>query len=149
MKKFYKLGIGLASATLCLAPLAQAQQDEKYSETTHAVAEDRKNREESPYEMGAITVTATRQEEKVLDTPAVVSVITREEIEDHNVNNIQELVRYQPGVSVNRQTSGTTPFGGLGGFTIRGVGGNRVQIVVDGARIIEANDAGNRDFVDM
>ena len=44
MKKFYKLGIGLASATLCLAPLAQAQQDEKYSETTHAVAEDRKNR---------------------------------------------------------------------------------------------------------
>lgn len=42
MKKFYKLGIGLASATLCLAPLAQAQQDEKYSETTHAVAEDRK-----------------------------------------------------------------------------------------------------------
>ena len=149
MKKFYKLGIGLASATLCLAPMAHAQQDETLSETTHNVASDWKTREESPHEMGAITVTATRQEEKVLDTPAVVSVITREEIEDHNVNNIQELVRYQPGVSVNRQASGTTPFGGLGGFTIRGVGGNRVQIVVDGARVIEANDAGNRDFVDM
>ena len=109
MKKFYKLGIGLASATLCLAPMAHAQQDETLSETTHNVASDWKTREESPHEMGAITVTATRQEEKVLDTPAVVSVITREDIEDHNVNNIQELVRYQPGISVNRQASGTTP----------------------------------------
>ena len=149
MKKIYKLCTGLASATLCLAPLTYAQQDEKQSEAAHAVITDSQNREEPPYEMGTITVTATRQEEKVLDTPAVISVITREQIEDHNINNIQELVRYQPGVSVHRQASGTTPFGGLGGFTIRGVGGNRVQIVVDGARVIEANDAGNRDFVDM
>ena len=149
-RKIYGLGLGLASATLCLAPLAQAQQEEQQSGKTQAISPDKKQKkEESPHEMGAITVTATRQEEKVLDVPAVVTVITREQMEEHNVNNIQELVRYQPGVTVNRQSSGTTPFGGLGGFTIRGVGGNRVQIVVDGARVMEANDAGNRDFVDM
>ena len=148
-RKIVSLGIGFASATLCLAPFAQAQQEENQTGKAHAVVTDKKKKDDSPQEMGAITVTATRQEEKVLDVPAVVSVITREQMEEHNVNNIQELVRYQPGVRVNRQTSGTTPFGGLGGFTIRGVGGNRVQIVVDGARVMEANDAGNRDFVDL
>ena len=148
-RKIVSLGIGFASATLCLAPYAQAQQEENQKEKAHAVVTDKKKKDDSPQEMGAITVTATRQEEKVLDVPAVVTVITREQIEEHNVNNIQELVRYQPGVRVNRQSSGTTPFGGLGGFTIRGVGGNRVQIVVDGARVMEANDAGNRDFVDL
>ena len=100
MKKFYKLGIGLASATLCLAPLAQAQQDEKYSETTHAVAEDRKNREESPYEMGAITVTATRQEEKVLDTPAVVSVMT---ITSTTFRNWSVTSRVSPSIARRRE----------------------------------------------
>lgn len=148
-RKIVSLGIGFASATLCLAPFAQAQQEENQTEKAHAVITDKKNNDDTTHEMGAITVTATRQEEKVLDVPAVVSVITREQIEEHNVNNISELVRYQPGIQVNRQSSGTTPFGGLGGFTIRGVGGNRVQIVVDGARVMEANDAGNRDFVDL
>ena len=148
-RKIVSLGIGFASATLCLAPYAQAQQEENQTEKAHAVAPDKKKKDDTPQEMGAITVTATRQEEKVLDVPAVVNVITREQMEEHNVNNIAELVRYQPGIRVNRQTSGTTPFGGLSGFTIRGVSGNRVQIVVDGARVMEANDAGNRDFVDL
>lgn len=148
-RKIVSLGIGFASATLCLAPFAQAQQEENRIDKAHAIVTDKKKKESTPQEMGAITVTATRQEEKVLDVPAVVTVITREQIEEHNINNIQELIRYQPGVQVNRQSSGTTPFGGLGGFTIRGVGGNRVQIVVDGARVMEANDAGNRDFVDL
>lgn len=148
-KKIASLGIGFASATFCLAPFAQAQQEENQTEKTHAVVTGQKKKDDSPQEMGAITVTATRQEEKVLDVPAVVNVITREQIEEHNVNNIKELIRYQPGIQVNRQASGTTPFGGLSGFTIRGVGANRVQIVVDGARVMEANDAGNRDFVDV
>ena len=141
--------MGFASASVCLAPFAQAQQEENQTEKTHAVVTGQKKKDDSPQEMGAITVTATRQEEKVLDVPAVVNVITREQIEEHNVNNIKELIRYQPGIQVNRQASGTTPFGGLSGFTIRGVGANRVQIVVDGARVMEANDAGNRDFVDV
>lgn len=95
-RKIVSLGIGFASATFCLAPFAQAQQEENQNEKTHAVVTDKKKKDDSPQEMGAITVTATRQEEKVLDVPAVVSVITRERMEEHNVNNIQELVRYQP-----------------------------------------------------
>lgn len=96
-----------------------------------------------------ITVTATRQETSILDAPASVSVINREEIEEHMTRDVQDLVRYEPGVFVNRQTSGADPFGNLAGFNIRGVGGNRVQIQVDRTRIIERVTDGNRNFVDL
>lgn len=96
-----------------------------------------------------ITVTATRGEKQVLDVPGTVTVISRQELDQRITRDTQDLVRYEPGVSVNRQTSGTDPFGSYGGFTIRGVGGNRVQMQVDGARVIERITDGNRDFVDL
>lgn len=96
-----------------------------------------------------ITVTATRGEKQVLDVPGTVNVITRQELDERITRDTQDLVRYQPGVSVNRQTTGTDPFGNYGGFTIRGVGGNRVQMQVDGSRVIERVTDGNRDFVDL
>ena len=96
-----------------------------------------------------ITVTATRGEKQVLDVPGTVGVISGQEIEERIARDTQDLVRYQPGVSVNRQTSGTDPFGNYGGFTIRGVGGNRVQMQVDGSRVIERITDGNRDFVGL
>lgn len=100
--------------------------------------------------LDTIFVTATRQEEQsLLDVPVTVNIITREEMTERVVNNIADLVRYEPGVKVHRTTSGTDPYGNLSGFTIRGIGGNRVQIRVDGARVIEQIQDGNRDFVDL
>lgn len=96
-----------------------------------------------------ISVTATRQPTQLLDIPGTVTVIGRDNIDQHQINNNQELVRYQPGITVDRTTSGTDPWGNLGGFTIRGVGGNRVQMQVDGARIQERITDGNRNFTDM
>lgn len=96
-----------------------------------------------------ITVTATRGEKLALDVPGNVTVIPRTELEERMTRDIQDLVRYQPGVSVNRITSGTDPFGNYEGFNIRGVGGNRVQMQVDGSRVIERITDGNRNFVDM
>ncbi|NKX16990.1 TonB-dependent receptor plug domain-containing protein [Ochrobactrum pseudogrignonense] len=60
-----------------------------------------------------------------------ISVIDRDTLDRHQVRDIQDMVRYEPGVSVDRQTSLTNPFGQLNSFNIRGVGGNRVQILVD------------------
>ena len=100
-------------------------------------------------ELRPVTVTATRQEQDALDVPSSVSVISHERIEDHRIRTIQELIRHEPGVEVIRTTSGTDPFGNLTGFTIRGLGGNRVQTQVDGARVIESIQDGNRDFVDL
>ncbi|MFK0278382.1 TonB-dependent hemoglobin/transferrin/lactoferrin family receptor [Ensifer sp. NPDC090286] len=100
-------------------------------------------------ELERIVVTSTRQPKKILDVPQSISVITREEIEDHNVRDIQDLVRYEPGISVDRRTSITNPWGQLNGFSIRGMSGNRVQLTVDGSRVQEGITDGSRDFFDM
>lgn len=100
-------------------------------------------------DLDAVTITATRQATQVLDVPGTVTVISRQQLDRHQVNNAQDLVRYQPGINVDRQTSGTDPFGNIGGFRIRGVSGNRVQIQVDGTRIQEQIQDGNRNFIDF
>ncbi len=60
-----------------------------------------------------------------------------ERVERKMNTDIQELMRYEPGVVVSRQTTATDPFNTFGGFTIPGVGCNRVQIVMDGSRAPE------------
>ncbi len=66
------------------------------------------------------------------------------------VENIGDLVRYEPGVSVPNQGSRF----GRSGFTIRGLGGNRVQVEVDGVPIPDGFAIGDfsnagRDVVDV
>ena len=96
-----------------------------------------------------ITVSATREERQRLDVPATVDVISRQQIEERQVRDIQDAVRYIPGVSVERVTSGTDPWKNLGGFTVRGLSGNRVAITVDGVRIMERITDGTRDLIDL
>ncbi|OTQ74156.1 MULTISPECIES: TonB-dependent siderophore receptor [unclassified Gilliamella] len=96
-----------------------------------------------------ITVTASRQKKAKLAIPETVDVVTKKNIDDHQMSTMEDLVRYMPGISVNRQTSGTDPFGNLGGIRIRGMSGNRVQLQVDGSRIIESIQDGNRNFIDL
>jgi hemoglobin/transferrin/lactoferrin receptor protein len=96
-----------------------------------------------------IVVLSTRKTKRLLDVPQSVSVVSRAELDDHNVRDIQDLVRHEPGVSVSRTTSITNPWGQLSGFTIRGMGGNRVQLTVDGSRVQESITDGSRDFFDM
>ncbi len=76
--------------------------------------------------LDTISVYATRNERQLLDVPATVTVVGREEIERRMVRDADDLVRYEPGVRVDRTTSRTDPFSNLSGFTIRGVSGNRV-----------------------
>lgn len=107
-----------------------------------------------------ITVTATRQPLKVEDAPATVTVITEERIADELSTDIKDLVRFEPGVSVPRSPTrfgaalGVTGRAGNEGFVIRGMGGNRVLIQVDGVRVPDgftfgAQAAGRGDYVDL
>lgn len=100
-------------------------------------------------EADEVLVTATRRTRKKLDIPETVDVISRKQLDDQNITNLQDLVRHLPGVSVTKQTSGTDPFGNFGGFTIRGASANRVQMQVDGSRVIESITDGNRSFIDL
>lgn len=96
-----------------------------------------------------ITIFGNRQATKPLDVPANITVIDGEVIDDRFITDMQELVRYEPGVNVNRQTSGADPFNTFGGFQIRGVSGNRVQMLVDGSRVPERIIDGTRDYLDF
>lgn len=96
-----------------------------------------------------VTVSATRQERDVSSVPSTVSVATREQLDRQNVNNIRDLVRYEPGVSVGGagQRAGTT------GFNIRGIDDDRILTQVDGVEVPDSFFSGpyantHRNYVD-
>lgn len=113
-----------------------------------------------PQRKAQIIVTATRNPVAAEDAPATVTVIGAEDIADDMATDIRDLVRYEPGISVRRAPArfgaamGTTGRAGNEGFTIRGIGGNRVLIQVDGIRTPQgfefgAQDAGRGGYVDI
>ncbi|MGU3576077.1 TonB-dependent hemoglobin/transferrin/lactoferrin family receptor [Brucellaceae bacterium C25G] len=138
-----------ASAALisCASAYAQTVSNQTLVQTEQAIAA---NETEAPetIKLKMITVSSERAPKNVLDIPMSISVIDRDTLERHQVRDIQDLIRYEPGITVDRQTALTNPFAQLNGFNIRGVGGNRVQMLVDGARVQERITDGSRDFVD-
>jgi hemoglobin/transferrin/lactoferrin receptor protein len=135
--------LGLALA-LCAAPAAAQDDDGAYWAS-------RKSQ---------IVVTATRIATRAEDVPATVTVKTDEQIADELVTDIRDLVRFEPGVSVQRQPArfgaalGATGRAGNDSFNIRGIGGNRVLIQVDGVRVPDgfsfgAQASGRGDYVDL
>lgn len=108
----------------------------------------------------AITVTATRLPTLTSEVPATVTVIDAEQIADELATDIRDLVRFEPGVSVRRAPSrfsaAFSPTGrdGNADINIRGIGGNRVLIQVDGIRApngfaFGAQAAGRGDYADI
>lgn len=100
--------------------------------------------------LSTMTVSATLNPRPLGEVAADVSVITREDMDRHLVDSLQDLVRYQPGVSV----TATPGRFGESGFSIRGLGGNRVRIEVDGVPVSDAFSFGSmlsagRNTVDM
>lgn len=113
-------------------------------------SEEESNTANPPKGLDTITVVGTRTERALSEVAATVSVKTAEDLERELARDIADLVRFEPGVSVG----GTGSRFGLGGFNIRGIGGNRVLTLVDGVRVPEEFSFGpflsaRRDFVDI
>jgi len=115
---------------------------------------------ESQQQTGRITVTATRAPVLQEEAPATVTVITNEDIADQLATDIKDLVRFEPGVTVRRAPArfgaaiGATGRARNEGFNIRGIGGNRVLIQIDGIRTPQGfsfgpQDAGRGGFTDV
>ncbi|MGE3106228.1 MAG: TonB-dependent hemoglobin/transferrin/lactoferrin family receptor [Lysobacterales bacterium] len=99
--------------------------------------------------LGTITVVANKVAEPLAEVAGTVSLIERERIDQILAADIKALVRYEPGVSVNEDSSRF----GAQGFSIRGLDANRVVIEVDGVPITDGFSVGsfsraNRDLVD-
>lgn len=141
MRRYLGVGISLWAVAAAMPALAQDQ-------------------DKTPAEQDStITVTATRIPTDVKDVPATVTVIDEKKIADQLVTDIKDLVRYEPGISVPRGPTrfgaalGVTGRAGNEGFIIRGIGGNRVLIQVDGVRVPDGFTFGaqssGRDYVDV
>lgn len=80
------------------------------------------------FAMDTVVVTANRMENKLVDTPANVSVVTSEEIERRNYQDAIEAVKNVPGVNVTGSARADQNY-------IYINGSERVLILVDGRRI--------------
>ena len=88
-----------------------------------------------------VIVTATRLPRRSSEIAGTVSVITDAEIQRQMANDLGDLTRYQPGISME-----TANRGGNQGFVIRGIGGNRVLTVLDGVRSADIYNAGPSSY---
>ncbi|NKI35714.1 TonB-dependent hemoglobin/transferrin/lactoferrin family receptor [Wenzhouxiangella sp. XN79A] len=103
----------------------------------------------SAMELDRVSVSASKTERPAAEIAAPVTIIDDEEIERILAESISDMVRYIPGVTVPFQGQRF----GLAGFNIRGLGGNRVQVAVDGVRIPDGFAIGDftnasRNFID-
>lgn len=104
-------------------------------------------------EMETINVTATRSAKNLNELAPNTDVISRRKLDETLANDIGDMVRYEPGVDVSNDPSRR----GNAGYTIRGISGNRVLMLIDGVRLPEAYDGGGngngavsgRDYVDL
>ncbi len=118
---------GLLGCTLGLLALGSTLAEESATSPSPSPAAD------APTFLDSVTVSATRGETAVGDAPGSVAVIDRRQVEETLAADSRDLLRYEPGVYV---ASDPTRLG-LGGFVLRGLGGNRVLTRVDGVPTAE------------
>ena len=74
-----------------------------------------------------VTVTARKREERVVDTPVAVAVMSREELDRYRTRDLAELTTRIPGVQITHGAGG----GAGGNMVIRGVGNIAVDYGAD------------------
>ncbi len=95
-----------------------------------------------------IVIVAHKNERSIRDVAANVTTVSKQELENSIAADLDDAFRYTPSVSA--ETSGNRF--GTEGINIRGVGGNRVAILIDGVPLSDQFDIGSysnatRDFV--
>lgn len=105
----------------------------------------------APTMLDAIAVFGDYGKRDIGASTAATSVIEEKEIEKRGLHRMQDVPRYEPGVTVSNAPSRAA----AGGYTIRGISRNRILMQVDGSRLPETPasagpSAGyNRDMVDF
>jgi len=86
-----------------------------------------------PLDLGTVVSIGTLVPRAIEDVAGTITSIDADRIEAEQIRDIADLVRYEPGLSVDREASRF----GLGGFNIRGIDANRVAIEVDGVPLAD------------
>jgi len=124
-----------ASLALLGVPVAAAQ-GPMADETDHEPAIDE------------IVIVAHKTQRSVRDIAANVTVMSRQDISENMATTVADIFRYSPGIDY--EASGSRF--GTEGINIRGIGGNRVAMLVDGVPLSDQFDVGSfsnatRDFI--
>lgn len=106
--------------------------------------------DEDATRLAPVIVVGTRHPRSITDVASTVSLISEEQIQQGQVIDLTDLIREEPGVSVD---AGDSRFG-AGGFRIRGIGGNRVLTLIDQIPIADRFFVGSfadsgRDYLDV
>ena len=146
---FFSLVLGTAGL-LHAAPEAPADppKPEQSEAARKKAAEKQAKPKKEDVPSAVVVVSATRTERAEKETTTTVTVTSEKELERQGVTNILDLTRYEAGVEVGNDPSRK----GASSFSIRGIGGNRVLIQVDGVSVPDGAEAGrgmSRDYVDM
>ena len=108
-----------------------------------------------------VVVSASRQEQFTDELPVSVDVLDARELERAQVQDIRDVARDLPNVSVRHAPArfaltgpaNNTGREGNAGFTVRGLGGNRVLMLVDGVRMprsyVFGGNAFGRDYLSL
>lgn len=129
-------------ALVCLAwvvPFTAAAQPAPASEAGPRVAEQR---------LREVVVSGSRSERALEDVPTRIDVLSDADLDPAAVQDIRDLVRHVPNVSVQRAPKrfgavmGSGGRAGNAGFNIRGLEGNRILLTIDGIRVPRAFSAG-------
>ncbi|HEY0834100.1 MAG TPA: TonB-dependent hemoglobin/transferrin/lactoferrin family receptor [Azospirillum sp.] len=108
-----------------------------------------------------VIVSASRQEQFSDDLPVSADVLDAQELERGQIHDIRDAARDLPNVSVRHAPArfaltgpaNNTGRDGNAGFTIRGLGGNRVLMLVDGVRMprsyVFGGNAFGRDYLSL
>ncbi|MDO9165377.1 MAG: TonB-dependent hemoglobin/transferrin/lactoferrin family receptor [Rhodoferax sp.] len=125
--------------------------------TTHAQT----IQSEAAVSLKEVVISGSRSEQYIDDLPLSIDVIGSKDIEEGQIGDIRDIAKNLPNVSVKRAparfsvTGRGNPAGadGNAGFSIRGQGGNRVVMLVDGVRLprsyINGSNAFGRDSVSV
>jgi len=85
--------------------------------------------------MKILVVTASKEAQKISDAPAIIDVITEQQIKDLNVRDLYELISYLPGIEVTETFYGRTV------LNFRGVQNlhytNKVLLMINGNQMYE------------
>ncbi len=95
-----------------------------------------------------IVVVASKVERSIREVAANVTVLSRDSLDVEIANSMADALRYVPGID----SEGAGTRFGAEGINIRGIGGNRVALLVDGVPLSDQFDIGGfsnatRDFV--
>lgn len=135
------------SARLSLAPLHSVLLILFGGQVIGAPQSDARDAEDEQ-SIDEIVVVAHKVERSVRDIAGNVTVVSREDLSANLSATVADVFRYSPGIDY--EASGSRF--GTEGINIRGIGGNRVAMLVDGVPLSDQFDVGSfsnatRDFI--